>query len=111
MATPTVDESKLKTYTRGDAEQMECLGGRDVEDAEGGVIAIAKRKWIALTSKLGIPPPVYEKWWTIIRDNYQEKGRHYHTLEHIKLMLDYSDKCLEELKVSVDVMFAIYFHE
>lgn len=72
---------------------------------------VVEDKWSTVSKELEVPPAIYKKWWIIIRDNYQEKGRHYHTLEHIHFMLECCDKFRFKLYSVQEVVLAIFFHE
>lgn len=74
------------------------------------IIEIEER-WLTLCETLDLNPRLSKKWWTIIRDSYQEESRHYHTLEHIKFMLDCSDRYQNKLSNVQEVTLAIFFHE
>lgn len=51
------------------------------------------------------------KWWEYIATRYNEKQRHYHTLQHIHDMLVDAAAYKHLLKSPKDVALAIFFHE
>ena len=67
--------------------------------------------WTDLCQRLFVSKDLRDKWWSIIHDNYQSNGRHYHTLKHIQFMLDCCEIFQKELKCVEEVLLAIYFHE
>lgn len=68
-------------------------------------------RWFALCVAVDLDSKTSAKWWDIIRANYQEEQRHYHTLEHLKFMLDCTDNYQNKLNNVREISLAIFFHE
>lgn len=68
-------------------------------------------RWIRLAVQYGAHATVAEKLFETIVRAYSEPGRHYHTLTHVAVLLDFvqgHDAALEE---STALQFAAWFHD
>lgn len=70
-----------------------------------------KTEWTKLCSRLNVSAAIRAKWWIKIRDLYSESHRHYHTLKHVRELLEHSTKHNDKLKRSEMVNLAIWFHD
>lgn len=68
-------------------------------------------RWNRLCQGLKVERSFAEKWWHIVRDGYQEKQRHYHTLAHLQELFALSDNFRACLKDVLAVELAIFFHD
>lgn len=51
------------------------------------------------------------EWIQVIISHYSEKWRHYHTLDHVRCMLNQMDTVIDKLEDTEAVTWAIIFHE
>lgn len=72
---------------------------------------LLSKRWFELSTLLKLTEDVSSKWFQIITQRYQESWRYYHTLEHIKELLEYEENFHHKLKNRNVVSLAIIFHD
>ena len=66
-------------------------------------------RWLALMDEWGFAPN--RGTFETLRAAYSEKGRHYHTDQHISACLRHFDRCSEILEHRREVELALWFHD
>jgi len=72
--------------------------------------ALAER-WQTLASGSGAGAAVIDATFTTLCDKHGVRGRHYHTLGHVRALLDLADEFAAQLTDGAAVRFAIWFHD
>ncbi|GJM08393.1 MAG: hypothetical protein DHS20C11_06690 [Lysobacteraceae bacterium] len=66
-------------------------------------------RWLTLMSEWGFGPNL--DTFESLRTAYSEKGRHYHTAQHITACLRHMDRCAKTLEHPREVELALWFHD
>lgn len=74
------------------------------------VAALAQR-WQALAGSFDTCSAVVDATFTMLHKHHTERGRHYHTLGHVRALLDLADEFAGQLKDPRAVQLAIWFHD
>ena len=74
------------------------------------VTALAQR-WQTLASSFDTCPAVVDATFTMLHKHHSERGRHYHTLGHVRALLDLADEFAPQLRDPRAVQLAIWFHD
>lgn len=74
------------------------------------VAALAQR-WQALASSFDTCPAVVDATFSLLQKHHSERGRHYHTLGHVRALLDLADEFAGQLRDPRAVQLAIWFHD
>jgi predicted metal-dependent HD superfamily phosphohydrolase len=87
---------------------------QDISDASTAstTLEYVSHHWNQLAAKVGMTEPdSYRIWSEVIRKNYTEIGRYYHTLDHIRDMLLWRTRLEDQFIDIVSVDMAIFFHD
>lgn len=66
-------------------------------------------RWLRLMKAWGFEPN--RKTFEFLIAAYSEKGRHYHTTEHVSACLRHLDGCVDSLEFPREVEIALWFHD
>lgn len=66
-------------------------------------------RWFGLMEAWGFDPN--RETFEALHAAYSEKGRHYHTVEHVSACLRHLDRCLNRLESPREVEIALWFHD
>jgi predicted metal-dependent HD superfamily phosphohydrolase len=66
-------------------------------------------RWLRLMEAWGFEPN--RKTYESLMAAYSERGRHYHTIEHISACLRHLDGCVNDLESPREVEIALWFHD
>ena len=69
------------------------------------------KRFTALTISLGAANTTAHHWSSAFTERYTEPQRHYHTLSHVRSMLDCLDECRSLIHDETAVTLAIFFHD
>lgn len=70
-----------------------------------------KRIFIELTGKYTADERLKNQLWQEIEDNYSNKKRHYHTLQHLQNLLPLLQQVKEDIKDWDTILFSFYYHD
>ncbi len=70
-----------------------------------------KARWMPLAVRYGAHPAVAEKLYQMIARAYAEPGRWYHTMRHIRSMIDAIEQSGMVIVEPVSLHFAVWFHD
>jgi predicted metal-dependent HD superfamily phosphohydrolase len=74
------------------------------------VTALSQR-WQALVSSLDACSAVVDATFSLLQKHHSERGRHYHTLGHVRALLDLADEFAGQMRDPRAVQLAIWFHD
>ena len=70
-----------------------------------------KDTFIQLVSKYTTNNIVANELWTEIEQNYSNKKRHYHTLQHLNSLLEQLTEAKKEIQNWDAILFTLYYHD
>lgn len=70
-----------------------------------------KLEWSNLCYEISNDKHLVLKLWSEIESNYSKKSRYYHSLTHIKDMLNWSAKVMNVINDNISFLFALWYHD
>ncbi len=67
--------------------------------------------WVHLLKKMSTDEKLADEFWQKISSAYSEKGRYYHTLIHVKQLLDLSIKYFDNILDIRNIQLSIFYHD
>lgn len=106
---------KSSEKQRSSTDSKDAAVSSATQRADPKFLEAVTQRWLQCTGRFHISSDVALQTWATLANLYLEPRRHYHTLRHIKELLDHMDAAMQSGSVVIEqphaILLLIFFHD